>query len=104
RVASVKPYVREFLGSDLVVLMHGMLLIGFLVLLVACANVANLTLAQASRRMREMSIRTALGATRRRLTGQMLVETSVIAVGGGLLGLVFAWWMMRSLEIYMEGT
>src|SRR5690606_2552453 len=39
RVASVKPYVREFLGSDLVVLMHGMLLIGFLVLLVACANV-----------------------------------------------------------------
>lgn len=103
-VAMVKPYVREFLGNDVVLIMLIILLIGFLVLLVSCANVANLTLARASSRYREMSIRAAVGASRWQLTSQMLTETFVLAGIGTFLGLFAAWWMMRALGAYIDST
>ena len=92
--------LREFVVGDIGQTLWTLQLATLLVLLIACANVANLLLAQNIARTREFAVRSAIGAVRAHLIRQTLVETAVAALIGGVLGLAVAHGVLLVLREY----
>ncbi len=88
---------ENFIGGDFPKMVYLLLACSLMVLLIACTNVANLTLSRATTRVKELAIRASLGGKRGRLVMQMLVEGFAIAFFGGLGGLIIAIWTSRAI-------
>ena len=93
RVVPLRDRLVDSIRDTLIALMSA---VGFLLLL-ACVNVANLLVARGAARQHELAVRTALGGTRWRLVRQMLVESTLLSIAGGILGVTVAFWLLNLL-------
>ncbi|TFG59558.1 MAG: FtsX-like permease family protein [Deltaproteobacteria bacterium] len=98
-----EPLSNMFVGDEERTILGAMIVSSFFVLLIACANVANLLMARATGRSRQFAIATALGASRRRLLSGLLLEAAILAVTGGVVGVVlgnvFVSWFARAIAL-----
>jgi predicted permease len=102
--AYAEPLANRVVSNIRLTLLALLGAVGFL-LLIACVNVANLLVARGAARQHELAVRAALGSGRARLTMQLLVESTLVSVVGGLLGIGVAFWLLRALiAVAPDGT
>ncbi|MDZ7780514.1 MAG: ABC transporter permease [Gemmatimonadota bacterium] len=90
-VPVIQPFTERYVGTEATALLYTMLAAVSLVLLIACANVANLLLARSAQRTREVGIRTALGASRWRVVTQLVLEALALSLVATVVGTAIAW-------------